>query len=626
MNHLPFEIKQCSQTCGNECGKDLEKCPLFKKLPADFQEVCKNNLHLLQYLNMLPLDKIEIPKYYEKISRKLKGMKNPNIIYSVSGGVFVHIMANPEDIRDHYVAVEPSIVGGDENILQELERHLADHVEELEGITESSKRIEIIMKIVDSIVHVNGHHNLVGVEDKKEVKKQADANKDKQQTDVKKDNQQADANKDNNGDNSSKDDKKQKKQLFKSKGSKKGQILLNKFQYNSLRYLLRRKLEGMGVMDPMILDPNIEDISCSGLGNIFVEHKIFGALRTSIGFDSEDELDKFVIELAESIKHPVTFRDPVVDATLPDGSRINIVYGNDVSKRGSNFSIRKFSDTPLSILELIQFNTLNYEMAAYLSLVIQEGMNIWVSGETASGKTTLMNALTTFIPPESKIVSIEDTPEVQVPHHNWIRGVTRGSTKSAEASQISMFDLLKAALRQRPNMIIVGEIRGVEGAVAFQAMQTGHACMSTFHAASVTKLIQRVTGNPILVPKTYVDNLNVIAICQQVRLANGTLARRLTSINEIVSYDSVADAFSFIEVFNWNPLDDSFKFRGNQNSYLLENKIAPRRGYPDDKRRQIYKIVKQRADVLKRIAEQGKTNFFEIYAILSKAYREGYFR
>jgi flagellar protein FlaI len=189
-----------------------------------------------------------------------------------------------------------------------------------------------------------------------------------------------------------------------------------------------------------------------------------------------------------------------------------------------------------------------------------------------------------------------------------------------------MFDLLKAALRQRPNMIIVGEIRGIEGAIAFQAMQTGHATMSTFHAASVSKLIQRITGNPINVPKTYVDNLNVIVICQQVRLANGSLARRLTSINEIVSYDSVGDSFSFIESFAWNPLDDSFIFRGFQNSYLLENKIAPRRGFPEEKRRQVYKILKQRSDVLKRIHEQGKTNFYEVYSILAKAYREGYFR
>jgi len=590
MLHLPFEIKACPQDCGRECGTNLEKCPIFPKLPADFQEVCKENPHLLQYLHMLPLDKISIPTYYDKVTRKLKGTKNPNLIYRVSEGVFIHVLANPEDVRDYYIAVEPSIIDAQNSTLDEIEAHLADYVEELEGVAESSKRLEIIMEIIERIVSVDGHKSHQPPQDK------------------------------NSGDGSG--DKKEKK----PKETSKGKIHITSFQYTSLRYLLRRKLEGMGVLDPMILDPNIEDISCSGVGNIFVEHKIFGSLRASIGFDNNEVLDKFVIELAEGIKHPVTFREPVVDATLPDGSRINIVYGTDVSKRGSNFSIRKFSDTPLSILELIQFGALNYDMAAYLSIIIQEGMNVWVSGETASGKTTLMNALTTFVPPEAKIVSIEDTPEVQVPHHNWIRGVTRGSGKSGEASEVSMFDLLKAALRQRPNLIIVGEIRGAEGAIAFQAMQTGHATMSTFHAASVSKLIQRVTGNPINVPKTYVDNLNVVVICQQVRLAKGGLGRRLTSVNEIVSYDSIGDSFSFIEVFNWNPLDDTFQFRGFQNSYLLENKIAPRRGFPEEKRRQIYKILKQRSDVLKRIADQGKTNFYDVYAILSKAYREGYFR
>jgi len=567
----------------------LDKCPTYTKLSAELQEVCKENLHLLQYLHNLPEDGFGIPDYYEKITRSLKGTKDPNLIYQVGGGVLIHVLANPEDVRDYYVAIEPSLVDAQDSTLDEIELRLADFVEELEGIDDSSKRLEIIMGIVDRLVSVRG-----GSDDNPVPKK-------------------------NNGNG--------KKPLFlKSQGKAKEKINVTAFQYNSLRYLLRRKLEGMGLLDPMILDPNIEDISCSGLGNIFVEHKIFGSLRASIGFDTHEVLDKFVIELAEGIKHPVTFREPCVDATLPDGSRINIVYGTDVSKRGSNFSIRKFSETPLSILELIQFGALNYDMAAYLSLILQEGMNVWVSGETASGKTTLLNALTTFIPPEAKIVSIEDTPEVQVPHHNWIRGCTRGSAKESDSSEVSMFDLLKAALRQRPNLIIVGEIRGVEGAIAFQAMQTGHACMSTFHAASVSKLIQRVTGNPINVPKSYVDNLNVVVICQQVRLASGGLARRLTSINEIVSYDSVGDTFSFIESFSWNPLDDSFLFRGFQNSYLLENKIAPRRGFPEEKRRQVYKILKQRADVLKRIHEQKKTDFYEVYGILSKAYREGYFR
>ncbi len=599
MLRLPFEIKGCPGECGKECGSAVEKCPIYGKLPPEFQEVCKKNPHLLQYLRMLPEDKIKIPTYYEKVTRALKGTKDPNLIYNVGGGVFVHILSNPEDIRDYYIAVEPSMIDAQESTLDEIELRLADYVEELEGVVDSGKRLEIIMDIVDRVVSVSGRNPDMPEQDSKKAPEGGKGDKKKKERNI---------------------------PFLKSKGSSKGKIHITRFQYNSLRYLLRRKLEGMGVLDPMILDPNIEDISCSGLGNIFVEHKIFGGLRASIGFETNESLDKFVIELAEGIKHPVTFREPVVDATLPDGSRINIVYGTDVSKRGSNFTIRKFSDTPLSILELIQFGALNYDMAAYLSIILQEGMNVWVSGETASGKTTLLNALTTFIPPDAKIVSIEDTPEVQVPHHNWIRGCTRGSDKGGDSSEVSMFDLLKAALRQRPNLIIVGEIRGVEGAIAFQAMQTGHACMSTFHAASVSKLIQRVTGNPINVPKTYVDNLNVVVICQQVRLANGSLARRLTSVNEIVSYDSVGDSFSFIETFSWNPLDDTFLFRGFQNSYLLENKIAPRRGLPEEKRRQIYKLLKQRSDVLKRIADQGKTNFYDVYAILSKAYRDGLFR
>ena len=218
-------------------------------------------------------------------------------------------------------------------------------------------------------------------------------------------------------------------------------------------------------------------------------------------------LNNFVIQLSERIGKPATFRQPIIDATLPHGSRINLVFSEDVSRRGSNSTIRKFSETPLSIVQLPEFGGLTYEMAAYLSLAFHHGMNMFISGGTASGKTTLMNAITTFLPATDKIVSIEDPPELQVPHPNWIRGVVRGPMGDI-ASAMGMFDLLRAALRQRPNEIIIGEIRGAEGAIAFQAMQTGHLCMATFHADSVEKLIQRLTGSPIDIPKTYADNPN----------------------------------------------------------------------------------------------------------------------
>ena len=405
MSSLPFELEKCHGECGKKCGANLPDCPTYRELPEPFQAVCQENLHLLRYLHSLPREEIGIPQYCEKLERSMKGMKNRNLLYPVDKDIFVHILANIEDIRDYYIPVEPSLLEDSEGLVDRVEEGLADHVEELEQIDDAAKRVEVILRIVDSMLTV----------------RDGDGSKPAQRS--------------GNGDGS---------KFKKGKRKVKQGIVVTPGQYNSIRYLIKRKLEGMGVLEPMIRDNYLEDISCSGLGSIFVEHKIFGGLTATIGFKKHEELDKFVIQLAEGIKHPVTFRNPVVDATLADGSRINIVYGEDVSKRGSNFSIRKFSPIPISIIELVQFGTLNYEMAAYLSLIMHEQMNVWVSGETASGKTTVMNAIATFIPPDSKIVSIEDTPEVQVPHPNWIRGVTRESGKSSETSSVSMFDLLKA--------------------------------------------------------------------------------------------------------------------------------------------------------------------------------------
>jgi flagellar protein FlaI len=602
MSGLPFELKQCTQECGAECGARLTSCPVYSELPPELQEQCQTKTHLLLYLHSIPLEDLGMPQFHEKINRGLKSIKNRNLIYMVDDEILIHILANSEDIRDFYIPIEPCMFGNVDSLMDKIEKQLVNYVEELATVDDNVGRLNVILNIVD---------RLVVVDDGTGKRLHPASQSDKEHSEEKK--------------SSGKPKGRSLVAMLNRKGGGE-KLTVSPIQYQALRYALKRKLLGMGVLEPVIRDSNIEDISCSGVGSVFVEHKIFGGLRTGINFDSEDQLDKYVVQLADSIKHPVTFRNPVVDATLLDGSRINLVYGSDVSKRGSNFTIRKFSGTPISILELVGFGSLSFEMAAYLSIMFQENMNCFISGETASGKTTLMNALTTFISPESKIVSIEDTPELQVPHPNWIRGCTREGGKNAEASGVTMFDLLRAALRQRPNYIIIGEIRGAEGAIAFQAMQTGHACMSTFHASTVTKLIQRLTGNPINIPKSYVDNLNLVVIAQQVRLPNGSLARRVTSINEIVGYDSINDAFSFMEVFRWKPIDDSFDARGVSQSYLLEEKVASRRGIPYEKRNQIYSLLKQRAEVLKRIQEQKITGFFELYAVLSKAYREGYFK
>ena len=409
-------------------------------------------------------------------------------------------------------------------------------------------------------------------------------------------------------------------------GKDNGKVEVTPLELRAIKYLMIRDKVGMGILEPLIQDPNIEDISCSGVGDIFVEHKIFDSLKAPIKFESIKDLDNFALKLSEKIGKPISFRNPVMDATLPDGSRINIIYGEDISKKGSNFTIRKFSETPLSVLQLIEFGTFDYVMAAYFWICLHEGMNVFIAGETASGKTTTMNALTTFIPPKAKIVSIEDTPELQVPHPNWVREVTRGGFEAkggGESSGVGMFDLLKAALRQRPNEIIVGEIRGAEGSIVFQAMQTGHPAMSTFHAASAEKLIQRLTGDPINVPKTYVDNLNLAIIQNAVRGPDGKMLRRITSVTEMVGYDPSTQSFSFIEVFKWNPATDTFEFTGNMNSYLLEQKIAVKKGIPQNNIRKIYKDLEKKARMLKKIHESGVTGFYELFAFMSKMEGEG---
>ncbi len=578
---LPF----INQGEGESSRSTMSEKDLLKLLPEPLQEACKQSRHLLEYLRMLPIEKSGVPEYYLKLTKAHVDLPRKNLIYPVADNIFVHIYSEPGGGRPYYIPIEPSLTIDLSHIMAEVEGRLIDEVADLQEVTSDAERKDIIVRMLDKVclVRKNGApHSASGPASGK-----------------------------GSGGN--------------GKGNR-AKVLVTPEQMDALRYVVVRDKVGMGTLEAMIKDGYIEDISCSGLGPVFLEHKIFKGLRSVINFETHEDLDDFVIRLSEQIKRPVTLRNPIVDATLPDGSRINIVFGREVSRRGSNFTIRKFSETPLSILELIEFGSLSYEMAAYLSIVIEEGMNLFVVGETASGKTTLLNAITTFIPLSHKIVSIEDTPELQVPHSNWLREVSKAPVPGEKGAHVTMFDLLKAALRQRPNVIIVGEIRGEEGNIAFGAMQTGHEVLSTFHASNVEKLIQRLTGHPINVPKTYVDNLNVVVCQNAVKLPNGKIGRRATSISEIVGYDPLSNTFSYVEVFRWNPITDTFEFVGKRNSYLLEDKIALKRGIPPDKKWQIYSLVERRARILEKLhKEKGVHDFYELLKVLAKAPQERVF-
>jgi flagellar protein FlaI len=570
-NIFPFETRV-------DAVGGLTEDELLNWLSEGLRDAAQQHRHLHDYLRAIPIEDIGVPQYYLKLSRGMGGGQK-NLVYPVADGIFIHIYSDPGGGRGHYIPIEPDMLQDMNQIVQDVEENLIHVADVLYEAVTKEEKAEALVAALAKICEV-----------KRDGASPTPA---------------------------------------KAKGKENGglaKVRMTPEQFEALKYLTLRDKLGLGVTEPILHDPYIEDISQSGVGSLFVEHKLFKSLETSISFETSEDLDDFVMRLSDAIGKPVTMRKPIVDATLPDGSRINIVFGSHVSKRGSNFSIRKFSETPLSILELVGFGSATYEMAAYLSIVIEDGCNAFVVGEAASGKTTLMNAITTFIPRNDKIVSIEDTPELQVPHSNWLREISKMASAQEKGAQVSMFDLLKAALRQRPNYIIVGEIRGAEGAVAFGAMQTGHSVMSTFHASSVEKVIQRLTGNPINIPKTYIDSLNIVVCQNNVKLAGGDMGRRTTSISEIVGYDPVDDAFSFVEVFHWDPATDQFEFIGNKNSFLLEEKIAMKRGFPSEKRWQIYTLLEKRARIMERLhKEKGVSGFHELFDVLDRARREGLF-
>jgi flagellar protein FlaI len=256
-------------------------------------------------------------------------------------------------------------------------------------------------------------------------------------------------------------------------------------------------------------------------------------------------------------------------------------------------------------------------MAAYLWLCIENGMSIFICGETASGKTTTLNAVSTFIKPNAKVYSVENTPEVTMPHPAWQHLVTRESGKETD---VTMMTLLVAALRSRPNYIIVGEIREKEGNIAFQAMQTGHPVMSTFHAGDPHKMIQRMTGHPINVPISAIDNLNVVLIQQAVYL-HGKYVRRVLSVTELIKYYDELGKVGTANVFEWVPATDEFGFLGWHNSYILEEKVARLLGYKDV--RDIYKELTFRAGIINKMISEGIFNYFDVWEVVKSYYYKG---
>ncbi len=340
-------------------------------------------------------------------------------------------------------------------------------------------------------------------------------------------------------------------------------------------YYTRRDFIKFGKIDPLMHDNRIEDISANGHDiPIYLYHKKYTNIPTNIVYN-ERELDSYVIRLAQRCGKHISIAEPMVDATMPDGSRIQMTLGKSITSRGATFTIRKFSEIPITPVDLINWNTFSAEELAYLWLCIENNKSLIYAGGTASGKTSSLNAVSLFIPAQAKIVTLEDTRELKLPHPNWIPGTTRDSFTADGKGGIDMYELLRAALRQRPEYLLVGEVRGKEALTLFQAMSTGHTTFSTMHADSVPSAIHRLENPPISVPRTMIQALNIISIQAQTYVG-GKRARRNMKLVEITDIDPTTKNIRTNDIFVWDPLSDKFMRTGESKAL---NEIMIRRGW-----------------------------------------------
>jgi len=384
--------------------------------------------------------------------------------------------------------------------------------------------------------------------------------------------------------------------------------------YEKIFYYLFRDFIGYNEIDPLLKDYFIEDIECNGVNTpIYVVHRVFRNLKTNYSPKNMESLASFVEKLAQRAGRYVSYAQPLLDGTLPDGSRVNATYTKDVSSRGPTFTIRKFTKIPWTPTQLISMNTLSPEMLAYFWLLIQYKSSILIAGGTAAGKTTLLNGIAFFIPPEARVVSIEDTRELNLPRENWLPSVARTSMGIGKVGEIDLFALLRSSFRQNPDYLIVGEVRGKEASVLFQGMASGHASISTMHADSVDTLIRRLQTPPIELSPTLVNSLDCVAIATHAIIGKNE-TRKLREIVEIVNINN--DGSALVNTpFKWDPANDVFYYK--KESKVLE-KISMKTGVPLEKLQQEIIV---RAKLLYEMCKKKVVDFEEVQKIVNEYYK-----
>ena len=609
-----------------------------RELGHELREAASRHPHLREYLQRFKQFTGEFPEYVEEPSGDWEADK-PNVIYNVGGPIFCHVYGDVGKDTKYYT-VEPELSGPETAVFDDVRTRILEKSVKQPAPTaeaEYDDRIEELLEetvmvadttasggILDRLrdMDVNAIRSL-GVEDiASELGGSSRGQLSMDSTDLSSGGVLDGARSMAGRPKRAVDAMRAKLPVIQEAVEETlgyGRIPVSETTYNTIRYRLNRDIVGLGPLEPIMRDPYNEDIHVIGPHQTYVDHGTYGLLATTVDFGDDEEFDNWLRNIGERMGDPVSDSDPIVDSTLPDGSRINIIYSDDVSLKGPSLTIRQGDDVPLSVGQITKWGTLSSELAAYLWLCLENEQTVFVVGETASGKTTTLNSIMAFIPRDSKIYTAEDTAEVLPPHDTWQQLLTREG-QGENSADVDMFDLVAAALRSRPDYIIVGEVRGEEGRMAFQAAQTGHPVMLTFHASDIVSMIQRFTGEPIDVPETFMDNADVALFQNRVKQGDDVL-RRVTSVQEIEGYSKEMGGVVTRQAFYWDPVEDEIVFQGRNNSYVLEEQIATLLGYEDT--RDIYEEMDFRTEIIERIIQEDLIGYHDFNDAIASFQRDG---
>jgi len=540
--------------------------------PSDeLRQYAANRPHLRDHLKKFKQITGEFPMFAEEASGDLE-TDRPNVLYPVGGPIFTHIYGDVgQDMK--YYAIEPELSDEEQVVFNKVRNRLLQRSVNKPAPTDESEYDDRIEELLQETTNVKKRESGSGVLSR-----------------------------------------------LRNNVSSIGKVDVKPETYENIRYRLNRDIVGLGPLEPVMRDPANEDIHVIGPNECYVDHGVFGMLDTTVEWNSDEEFDQWLRNMGERIGDPVSDSDPIVDSTLPDGSRLNLIYSDDVSVKGPSLTIRQGDEVPLSIFQITKWGTLSPQLSAYLWLALENEQTVFVVGETASGKTTTLNSIMAFIPRDHKIYTAEDTAEVLPPHDTWQQLLTREGDEQSGGTGVDMFDLVAAALRSRPDYIIVGEVRGEEGRMAFQAAQTGHPVMLTFHASDIVSMIQRFTGEPINVPETFMDVADIALFQNRVKQGDDVL-RRVTSVQEIEGYSKEMDGVITRQVFYWDPVEDEIVFQGMNNSFVLEEQIATLLGYEDT--RDIYDDLQFRANLIERAIQENILGYHEVNEFIEDFQRDG---